>query len=142
MDPNDAHKRTSSGERTKGPLVLLVEDAVEVRTVFRELLTEEGFRVIEAQHGHAAVVKALAYLPDVIVRDISLPLMDGARTARVLRANARTKKVPMVAFTGKTLEARDRREFDAVLQKPCPPEAMIRTLRTLLAKRAREAHEG
>ena len=110
--------------------------------MFREILTEEGFRVIEAHQGHAAVVKALAYLPDVIVMDISLPLMDGARTARVLRANARTRKVPIVAFTGRILDARDRREFDGVLTKPCPPEVMIRTLRALLAKRAREALEG
>jgi two-component system cell cycle response regulator DivK len=137
MGKPDTPKRTSSGKRAKGPLVLLVEDAVDVRALFTEILMADGFRVIDAHHGHAAVVKALAYLPDVIVMDISLPLMDGARAARVLRSNDRSRPIPIVAFTARTLDPRDRREFDAVLHKPCAPEALIRTVRLLLAERQR-----
>jgi CheY-like chemotaxis protein len=142
MDPTDAPKRTSSGSRAQGPLVLLVEDTVEVRAVFQEILVQDGFRVIEAGDGHAAVVKALAYLPDVIVMDVSIPLMDGARAARVLRANSKTRKIPIVAFTGRILDVRDRRAFDAALYKPCLPEAMIRTLRSLVTRRGEGTGEG
>jgi chemosensory pili system protein ChpA (sensor histidine kinase/response regulator) len=134
MENTHAPKRTASGERSKDPLVLLVEDSPELRAVFVEIFTTEGFCVVEARDGHAAVVKALAYLPAVIVMDIALPLMDGARAARVLRSNARTRSVPIVAFTGTDVDARDRKCFDVVVQKPCAPTVVLRAVRSVVAR--------
>ena len=139
MDDAQPPKRSISGERSKGSLVLLVEDEYDLRNAIAEVLTQEGFRVIEARDGHAAVVKALAYLPAIIVMDIALPLMDGARVARVLRSNVRTATVPLIAFTGTLLDARDRRAFDALVPKPCAPEVLVHTVRWILAGRDRKA---
>jgi DNA-binding response OmpR family regulator len=85
------------------------------------------------------VVKALAYLPSVVVIEIALPLMDGARVARVLRSNIRTSMVPMIAFTGTRLDARDYRLFDALVPKPCAPEVLVHTVRWILAGRERRS---
>src|SRR5271170_5750040 len=53
-------KRTSSGERAKGQVVLLVEDVLDVRTVLADILVREGFGVVEASNGHEAIVYASA----------------------------------------------------------------------------------
>jgi CheY-like chemotaxis protein len=126
--------KRGSGERTKGPLVLIVEDSPDVRAVFVELLTREGFTVLEADNGHAAVVKAQARRPDVILMDISLPLMDGARATRVLRSDERTRKIPILALTGRTLEPHDISLFDHVLSKPCSPERLLRRVLSVLSQ--------
>jgi two-component system cell cycle response regulator DivK len=128
-------KRTASGERAKGHVILLVEDVADVRTVLSDILVREGFGVVEAANGHEAIVYASALDIDVVVMDLSLPLLDGTATTRVLRAHERTKDIPVIALTGYPVDAADRHEFEHVLSKPCLPEVLIQRLRAVLAQR-------
>jgi two-component system phosphate regulon response regulator PhoB len=128
-------KRTSSGERAKGPIVLLVEDVADVRTVLAGVLVREGFGVVEANNGHEAIVYASALTIDAIVMDLSLPLLDGVAAARVLRAHDRTRRIPVIALTGYPVEGADWPEFEHVLTKPCLPEVLVQRLRAVLARR-------
>lgn len=126
-------KRTISSERTRGPVVLLVDDVVDVRSVFAEILVREGFGVIEASNGHEAIVWAHAARPDAIVMDLSIPLLDGAEATRVLRSHAATRLIPVIALTGYPVEPADRKEFEHVLTKPCMPDVLVQRLRAVLA---------
>lgn len=121
------------------PLVLVVDDFADNREMYAEFLSFSGFRVIEASNGREAVDQAIAKLPDVIVMDLSLPVMDGWEATRVLKGDARTGKIPVVALTGHALSSHSRGAqeagCDAFLAKPCMPDQLVAELRRLLARR-------
>jgi len=83
-----------------GPLVLVVEDDVELRLFYKQALAEEGFRIDEAHNGFQALEKALQEVPDLIVTDIAVPGIDGIELCRRLRTNAATREIPVLAVTG------------------------------------------
>jgi CheY-like chemotaxis protein len=119
-----------------GPLVLIVDDVQDNRTIYVLFLKFSGFRIAEAENGEDALRKATALLPDVIVMDLSLPVMDGWEATRRLKRDPRTKKIPVVALTGHALpeHARAAREAgcDLVITKPCLPDQLIDALRQIL----------
>jgi two-component system phosphate regulon response regulator PhoB len=132
--PTHVPKRTISGERPKGPVVLIVEDVADVRTVFAELLVREGFGVVEGSNGNEAIIYAHAVRPDIIVMDVSLPLLDGIAATRVLRSHDSTRDTPIIALTGYPLDHAARKDFDHVLMKPCVPEVLMQRIRGELAR--------
>ncbi len=114
------------------PLVLIVDDYDDTREMCAEFLVYSGFRVAQARSGEEALDVAFAQLPDAILMDVSLPGMDGGMATRKLKADARTKAIPVLAMTGHT-DARG--SFDAVLTKPCLPEEMVAQVRRLIERR-------
>ena len=85
------------------PLILVVDDYQDAREMYAEYLQFSGFRVAEARNGNEAVEQALSLRPDLILMDLSLPGMDGWEATRVLKADERTKNIPIVALTGHAL---------------------------------------
>jgi CheY-like chemotaxis protein len=127
-------QRTMSGMRRRPPVVLLVDDSVDVRSVFTSLLQGEGFVVVQAGDGREAVDKARALAPDVIVMDLMLPVLDGFAAARVLKSYERTCHIPIVALTGHTQLADDATSFDEVIVKPCTPGTLSSRLHSVVAR--------
>jgi CheY-like chemotaxis protein len=119
-----------------GPMVLIVDDVQDNRTIYVLFLKHSGFRIAEAENGEEALGKASALLPDVIVMDLSLPVMDGWEATRRLKRDARTKKIPVIALTGHALpeHARAAREAgcDLVITKPCLPDQLMDAIRRIL----------
>jgi CheY-like chemotaxis protein len=120
-------------EPTKAPLVLIVDDYAEGRDICAQYLAFRGYRVATAEDGLDALDKTRALAPDVILMDLSLPRLDGWEASRRLKADARTRHIPIIALTAHALaSARDRAVAagcDAVVTKPCPPrdlEAEVR----------------
>ena len=85
------------------PLILVVDDYQDAREMYAEYLQFSGFRVAEARNGNEAVAQAFSLRPDLILMDLSLPGMDGWEATRVLKADERTKHIPVVALTGHAL---------------------------------------
>ena len=113
------------------PLVLLVDDDEDSRFLYSHYLTSEaGYRVAEAADGQAGIDLASSLQPDVIIMDLTLPVMDGWEALRLLKGNERTRSIPVVALTGHSL--REKKEFHAVLLKPCLPEALAAQVERLL----------
>jgi CheY-like chemotaxis protein len=102
-----------------------------------------GFDVIEASNGVEALERAAASAPDVVVMDLSLPIMDGWEATRRLRADARTTRIPVIVLTGHALtgnsDAAKNLTCDAFVVKPCLPEALEREIRRLLEQTAGRA---
>jgi two-component system cell cycle response regulator DivK len=123
------------------PLVLVVDDYQDAREMYAEYLEFSGFRVAEASNGAEALDKAFALLPDVILMDLSLPIIDGWEATRRLKSDDRTKAIPVVALTGHALasEATGEREVmcDAFVIKPCLPDTLVAEVKKVLAARAR-----
>jgi CheY-like chemotaxis protein len=73
--------------------------------------------------------------PDVIVMDMSLPRLDGREAARLLRADARTRSIPLVMISGYDADALPSNDglWDQYLGKPCPPEQLVSVIGRLVA---------
>jgi CheY-like chemotaxis protein len=115
-------------------MILVVEDAEDTYEVVSETLAMAGYTVIGATNGIDAVDTAVKLLPDLIVMDLSLPLMGGCEAARLLKSDARTKGIPIVALTGhhNYLVMARQAGCDAFLTKPCPPERLLGELQAQL----------
>ena len=122
--------------RSRGPLVLIIEDTTDLRDLFAAELATEGFLVIDALDGEAGIDKAKRFEPDAIVLDLMLPGINGFNVARILRSHERTRNAVIVAVTALTsirlqtlaLEA----GCDSCLLKPVLGSAVIRELTRLL----------
>ncbi|HEX8474936.1 MAG TPA: response regulator [Pyrinomonadaceae bacterium] len=88
--------------------VMVVEDFEDNRFMMRRLLEMSGYRVVEAINGQEAVEVALREQPDLILMDLSLPLLDGLAATRRIREHAELKNVPIVAVS-----AHDTADFHA-----------------------------
>ncbi len=118
------------------PLVLLVDDYPDAREMYTEYLEFSGFDVVEAGNGMEALQRAVDTVPDIILMDLSLPVMDGWEATRRLKADPRTAAIPVVALTGHALagisEGAKKAGCDAFVTKPCLPEDLVREIRKIL----------
>jgi len=118
------------------PRVLLVDDYPDAREMYSEYLQFSGFDVVEAANGMEALQRAVDEAPDIILMDLSLPVMDGWEATRRLKADARTAEIPVVALTGHALagisEGAKQAGCDAFVTKPCLPEDLVREIRKVL----------
>jgi CheY-like chemotaxis protein len=90
---------------TRPACILVVDDYSDVREAVQRLLERRGFRVITAADGAEAVTIATQHLPDVILMDISMPVLDGVAATAQLKASPRTAAIPVVGFTAHTFGA-------------------------------------
>jgi two-component system, cell cycle response regulator DivK len=95
------------------PLVLIVDDNDRNRKLARDVLRMAGIRTLEAATATEGIAIASERLPDVILMDLRLPDLDGSGAARLLRADPRTARIPVVAMTALPLDARDDWLLDA-----------------------------
>jgi CheY-like chemotaxis protein len=120
----------------KAPLILVVDDYQDAREMYAEYLQFSGFRVAEARNGNEAVSQAFELKPDLILMDLSLPGMDGWEATRVLKADDRTRHIPVVALTGHALagasEGAKKAGCDSFVTKPCLPDDLVVEVRRML----------
>jgi CheY-like chemotaxis protein len=127
------------GERNIGEqTVLVVEDFEDNRFMMRRLLEMSGFRVIEAVNGLQAVELAAAEQPDIILMDLSLPMLDGLAATRRIREQGGLKRVPIIAVS-----AHDSADFHAealaagcneYVTKPIDFDRLVELLDRILAQ--------
>jgi two-component system, cell cycle response regulator DivK len=119
------------------PRVLLVDDYPDAREMYTEYLQYSGFDVVEAGNGMEALQRAVDETPDIILMDLSLPVMDGWEATRRLKSDQRTASIPVVALTGHALagisEGAKKAGCDAFVTKPCLPEDLVKEIRRILA---------
>src|SRR5262245_35469523 len=127
-------------QKTARPRVLLVDDYPDAREMYSEYLQFSGFDVVEAANGIEALQSALDRTPDIILMDLSLPVMDGWEATRRLKADDRTASIPVVALTGHALagisEGAKRAGCDAFVTTPCLPEDLVKEIRKGLDENA------
>ena len=116
------------------PRILLVEDTPYLRSAFSRLLRYQGFGVVEASDGQNAIECLKCDLPDVIVTDLMMPVMNGIELIRYLRADPRTSRIPILAISADSSERTERsaREAGAADFIPKPVE-LVPLLARILA---------
>jgi two-component system, cell cycle response regulator DivK len=118
------------------PRVLLVDDYPDAREMYSEYLQFSGYDVVQAANGMEALQQAIDANPDIILMDLSLPVMDGWEATRRLKADKRTANIPVVALTGHALagisEGAKKAGCDAFVTKPCLPEDLVKEIQRVL----------
>ncbi len=122
----------------EAPLVLVVDDMLDVREVVAEYLEHHHYRVATAEDGLDGLEKAFELCPDLILMDLAMPKLDGWEATRRLKRDPRTRLIPVIAFTGHVLkqhleEARAA-GCDLVLTKPLRPGDLEAQVRKLLGR--------
>ncbi|HEY8561024.1 MAG TPA: response regulator transcription factor [Pyrinomonadaceae bacterium] len=118
--------------------LLVVDDEPNLLTAIAAVLRAQGFEVTTARNGKDALLEIARALPDLIVSDVRMPVMDGFRLARQLRAAPHTKLIPIVFLTAKD-QTEDRIEgfrsgVDVYLTKPFEPDELIAVVHNILAR--------
>lgn len=118
--------------------VLIVEDETLMREALQEILENRGFQALEAKHGQDALLIMAEVVPDLIISDISMPLMDGLTFFRKVRENPDWVSIPFIFLTARgerqqILEGKDLGAED-YLVKPVPPDELLRAIRARLAR--------
>ena len=120
--------------------VLVIEDDRDTRTFLSEYLCDDGHETDEAAEGLAGIEKATTNVPDVILLDVLMPILDGFQVLAVLQADERTSRVPVVMLSGKNdMDTRARAfKLGAVdyLGKPCSRADVINAVNSVVPKAA------
>jgi CheY-like chemotaxis protein len=95
------------------PKILLVEDNEMNRDMLSRRLQRKGYSIVIAQDGEQGLTLACSEIPDLILMDISLPFMDGCEVTRRLKANPRTRHIPVIVLTAHALLTDRERAFSA-----------------------------
>jgi CheY-like chemotaxis protein len=119
------------------PRILVVEDVPVVLAVLRIRLEAEGFAVLTARDGVEALEQVRATHPDLILLDLMLPRLSGERVCQELRADARTRALPIVVLSARVGEAERLRALaagaDAFMSKPYDANRLVGEIRARLA---------
>lgn len=107
--------------------------------MYAAYLQFSGYAVAEAANGVEALEKTRELMPDIILMDLALPKMDGWEATRRLKADERTRHIPIVALTGHALaghaEGARLAGCDAFVTKPCLPDALVAEIERMLSVR-------
>ncbi len=119
-----------------GKTILLVEDNLHNRKIFSASLSHAGLTVVEAEDGNQALAAVQGALPDLILMDLSIPGVDGWECTRRLKADPRTKAIPIIALTAHAMRGDEERAMqagcDAYLSKPISPKKVIEVVKEYL----------
>ncbi len=118
--------------------ILIVEDNERNRVLLRDLLRHHGYAILESGDGGTAVRLAREHLPDLILMDIQLPVMDGISALKALKEDAATQGIKIIALTAFTMKGDRERMleegFDEFLPKPVDIRGLPVLIRSLLGE--------
>lgn len=116
--------------------ILVIEDTEDNRRIVRDLLTNAGFELIEARDGETGIAMAGEHLPDLILMDIQLPIVNGYDATRRIKANPATRHIPVIAVTSYALSGDEAKAVDAgcdgYIAKPFSPRNLLAKVREFL----------
>jgi CheY-like chemotaxis protein len=117
--------------------ILVVDNDADARFVLGAILNHDGYHVVEAASGDEGVELARRLLPDLVLVDIQMTGTDGFDTAELLRADERTRSIPVVALTSDRFEDPDTAErardlFHSWLTKPIKPRNLKERVETII----------
>ena len=125
-------------QESTAPVVLLVDDSHDERDMYTQQLVATGYSVQVADNGEDALERVAAQVPDVVVMDLAMPVLDGWEATRRLKETH--PSVPVIVLSGHTGGEGGRRAKEAggdvLLTKPFGPEALELAVRIVLKRRA------
>ena len=129
----------------KSATILIVEDNAMIQEIMSERLKLRGYEVLTANNGEEAVETAVNHFPDLILMDISLPVMDGWQATEAIKSNAATAHIPIIALTAHALLEDKNRSLqigcDEFETKPINMPQLLEKIEALLQKTASSTNQ-
>jgi CheY-like chemotaxis protein len=135
-----SHESTPSEamRRPGPPRVLVVDDDPAIRLVCSTNLQLDGYQVLEAADGQEGLELALDHVPDVVLLEISMPVLDGFGLAAALQENERTRELPLIFLTTEIDPLVKAQAFETgahgVIEKPFDPSAVTSFIERVVAQ--------
>lgn len=127
---------TETAPSVRNHTVLLVDDDMHNQKIFDTVLRHHGFNVRMATTGEEALREARAHLPDLILMDLSIPVVDGWECTRQLKAAEATRHIIILALTAHAMRGDQERALaagcDGYLAKPISPKRLVDEVKRML----------
>ncbi len=118
--------------------ILIVEDDPKNLILFRDLLQVNGYETIEANNGKQGVELARVQKPDLILMDMQMPEMDGLEATRIIKADATTSNIPVIAITSYAMKGDEEKILEAgcdgYLAKPIDIKELLKEVNEYLSE--------
>src|SRR3990170_5129408 len=118
--------------------ILVVEDNPMNQILAREILTANGYDVVEANTGSDAIKKVMAERPDIILMDLNLPEMDGITATKILKSDDNYRDITIIALTASAMKGEVERilaeGFDGYISKPIEVKKFIKDISSYIRK--------
>lgn len=122
------------------PVVLVIDDNADIRKLIAELM-KDSFSVISASNGSEGLRKAVRHVPDLIICDVMMPVMDGLECCRRLKSEVTTSHIPVLMLTACSMDEQRVQGYDSgadgYLSKPFSSEVLMARCRSLIENRKR-----
>lgn len=116
--------------------ILVVEDIESNRSLVKEYLEGQNITIVEAENGEEAIDKMKEILPDLILMDLRMPIMDGDQAIEIIKADKNLKDIPIIVLTASTTKTEKQGDFfakvDAILLKPFTKNQLIEAMMKFL----------
>ncbi len=121
------------------PKALIIEDNEDNQYLESLLLKQSGFSVITARDGREGIERARQELPDIIILDIQMPVMDGYETVACLKSDPVLRSIPIIGVSSYALDVEKEKAlslgFNGYLEKPIDPDSFVDEVRRFLPLR-------
>lgn len=138
-DPQAQTSATAESSDNR-PQILIVDDSDDIRTYISSLLSDR-YAIISAADGSEGLRMAVEHVPDLIVSDVMMPVMDGLEMCRRVKGETATSHIPVLMLTARTLEEQRAEGYDcgadAYITKPFSGKVLISRVENLLESRRR-----
>lgn len=125
-------------ENTNRPTVLVIDDNTDIRQYERTILQDE-YIVLEAADGKEGLTVAMKEVPDLVICDVMMPVMDGLEFTEQLKTNTATSHIPVIMLTAKNLEEHRAEGYehgaDSYITKPFHSKVLLARIENLLRQR-------
>jgi len=119
--------------------ILIIDDESDIRTLIKYNLLKEGFDVMEAENGKEGIEIAGNWLPDLIILDVMMPVMDGMEACEILRADSKLRHTIIAFLTARTEDYSQIAGLDSgaddYISKPIKPKLLVSKINALLRRK-------
>jgi CheY-like chemotaxis protein len=120
--------------------VLIVDDEYAILEVLKDVLEQEGYRVLRAPNGRKGLESVSSQHPDLILLDVMMPIVDGREMFRQLRANPDYERIPVIVMSGASAPLASEEFANAtILKKPFRLPALLALIENILGPRGEAA---
>ncbi len=129
-------KSASSRGKVKPAKILVIDDEPEITDIIETFLESAGYQVRSENSSTIGIERAKTFLPDLILLDIMMPLMDGYEICQELKKSGKTKNIPVVFLTGKDARSDEGKSFKVggvlYVKKPFSCERLLEIIKVVL----------